>query len=205
MKQLVTAIMCLLIVLSSAVTYATGLGDTFADIEKTWNKGYKKVGPPIGSSRIVAIGISKASCIRYTTGLEGYTFGNPERAGRLEGDARGLFGANAGSNPTKQQFIKSIKELMPKDYKLLAAYSTDTPWRKEIYSFSSASFRRLPGIKDSFAYASDGMKHPVGSFMLIVNYDIDSKDRVMNFHLILGLPGEADLSGLKKIAKNSFK
>ncbi|MBI3584241.1 MAG: hypothetical protein HY096_09890 [Nitrospinae bacterium] len=188
------------------VAKKAGVGDTFTTIESVWNRGYKKEVPMGDGSKTVTIGFDKGSAFSYTTGLLGYAFGNSERAGRLEGNAKGLFGAVIGVNPTKQQFFQGIKDLMPTDFALIGAYvNKNDPlrhWKKEIYTFKSKKLSQLQGISEAFPYKQ--YKYTLGNFTLIINYDIDNEDKVANFLLFLGL-SDSNIEDMKKIDANPFK
>ncbi len=118
-------------------------------------------------------------------------FSKPPRVARLDVDSRKFF----GSMPLVSEFAKGIKVLLPLDAKMTAAHTKSSP-KKEIYAFKSASLAKLPNIKDAV------LDSPPGTFTLFVNYD---GERVVNCTISMGLPGDADLSGTKKLSKNPFK
>ena len=120
-----------------------------------------------------------------------YVFSKPPRVARLDVDARKFFGAM----PAIAEFAKNIKVLLPSDAKLTAAYTKSSP-KKQIYAFKSASLAKLPNIKDAV------LDSPPGTFTIYVNYD---GERVVNCAISMGFPGDADLSGTKKLSKNPFK
>ena len=120
-----------------------------------------------------------------------YVFSKPPRLSRIDVDSRKFFGAL----PTVTEFAKGIKPLLPTDAKLTAAYSKVSP-KKDIYTFKSASLAKLPNIKDGV------LGSPPDTFTIYVNYE---GERVLNCAISMGLPGDVDLSGAKKISKNPFK
>ena len=191
-------------------TPRAGLGDTLSEIDKAWNKGYREVFPYSGDSQSVRVGSSSKSAISYITGELGSTFGTPKRAGHLDGGTEGLFGAAPGERPTRSQFFAAITHLMPKDSKLISAYTRGQPHPEEDYIFESEWLKALPGIDQSRAYSSNPFKkglNPVGSFFLFVTYDPDRPDHVMVFQLQLGTPGLSELEGfgMTRIPNPKFK
>ncbi len=121
-----------------------------------------------------------------------YTFSKPPRVARIDVDSKKFF----GTMPAISEFVKGIKILLPSDAKLTAAYTKSSPTKKEIYAFKSASLAKLPNVKDAV------LDSPAGTFIMFVNYD---GERVVNCAISMGLPGDADLSGTKKMSKNPFK
>ncbi len=135
-------------------------------------------------------------------------FGNPPRAGAMGFNTKGLFGAAPNENPSAQQFFSGIKEMLPKDYILTSAYQNKTNYTKEIYLFASNSLKNVPGIKSYFKYQKDEVFHnpgdPIGTFMVIITYDIQDPQRIAACHIALGIP-HTDLTSMKKVRKNPFK
>ncbi|WP_173198838.1 hypothetical protein [Geobacter sp. SVR] len=124
-----------------------------------------------------------------------YVFGKPPRVSRIDIESRKFIGAV----PTVAEFVKSIKPLLPSDAKLTAARRKPAPWpngKVEIYSFKSAALAKLPNIKDAV------IDSPIGTFTAFLHFD---GDQVVNGFVVMGLPGDVDLRGAKKISKNPFK
>lgn len=173
----------ILFILLSAVfvssVYGSGLGDTVESIKREYGK---------------ALYIEETDC-----------FGSPSRAGNISGNAVGLFGAPSGVNPLSSEFFSGIKRLIPADSKLISAHRGTEPWITEIYEFKSDKLKLVPSISSALRYDKKYFKYPVGSYFLIVSYDLSNKNRVAVFHLVLGRAGEVDLSGMKKVSKNPFK
>lgn len=176
MKTLLITLLSLLAMASLAL--AAGLGDTTAAVKAEY-------GGKIQADEM-------------------WAFGKPPRAGRLDANAKGLFGASPTVNPNIQQFFNGIRRLIPSDAKLVDSYKTDGPWLKETYTFRSASLTKVPDIREATAYQKKYFNYPLGTFHMFINYDIDDKSRVANFCIVLGLPEPIDLDGMKKTKKNPF-
>lgn len=176
MKNVLLSVLVLVFVESSA--FGSGLGDPV--------EGFKR---EYGNKIQVA---------------DNYSFGKPPRIGRLDGHAKGLFGASEAANPDPQQFFAGIRTLLPPDVKLLESYKKDAQWLKEIYIFKSAMLAGVPRIREAMAYQRYLSSYPAGTCFMIVNYDRDLKNRVDSFTVVLGLPERGDLIGMKKMTKNPF-
>lgn len=121
-----------------------------------------------------------------------YVFGKPPRVARLDVNSMKFF----GEQPTQPEFAKKVRVLLPSDSKPLQAFAKSRPTKKEIYTFSSSWMARLPSIKDGV------LDSPPDTLTIYANYD---GDKVISFVVSMGLPGEVDLSGAKKLPKNPFK
>lgn len=191
------------------VSRKAGLGDTVEAIEAAWGKGYKKEAVQSDGSRNVVIGFSDNVDLGYCVKCP-ENFGDPERLGHLSGSAK-LLGSSQDKNPAKEEFFESIRDLMPKDSSLKSTYRSETPSvipgnppaRKELFNFTSSSLGVLPDVQKSLVYSQDGLREPVGSFCLAVNYDMDDPSRVYNFSLFLG-DGRYDSNVMKKVDHNPF-
>jgi hypothetical protein len=136
-----------------------------------------------------------------------YSFGNPPRVGRIDANAKGLFGALNDSNPSAKQFFKGIKKIIPSDYILIASYQKNGAYLTETYAFKSLYLKQIPGIKSAMTYQDImGFKgHPVGTFKMIINRDIKDRNLIENFIVALGMPEEVGLKNMKKVSKNPFR
>ena len=135
-------------------------------------------------------------------------FGDPPRAGAMIFNTKGLFGAAPKDNPSVQQFFTGIRDMLPRDYILTSAYQNKSNYTKEIYLFKSSSLKNVPGIRSYYRYQKDDVFHhpgdPPGTFMVIINYDINDPQRIASCHIGLGIP-HTDLTNMKKVKKNPFK
>jgi hypothetical protein len=182
------------IILFSAVSaFAVGLGDTFADFEREWNKGYRQEFKVMDSAKNIHVGKNSGQCVVYDTGLHDFN----GRVGAIWGNARGIFGAGPGQSVTRKQFMSSIRSMMPKDAKLLAKYTKNNlGYLNEILVFNSNALKKLKGIESAMAYT--GEPKNVGQFFLSISYDPGDTNKIGAFSLNLG-SGESDYWGMKKV------
>lgn len=184
MKLLLAA---LLLTFSTNV-HAAGLGDTYGDFEKQWNRGYRQEFS-LGSMTDVHVGIDKKRSLIYTKGWNDF-------AGRI-GKIQGETGLPFNSPPTVKQFMSWIRAMMPADAKLIGKYTGKYGFQKDIYIYKSASLAKMTGINKSSAYLQDAKS--IGKFFLVVNHNIDDSRYVVNFLLCLG-SGVDDIAGMKKVS-----
>lgn len=166
MNKVAAVLVCVFVAQLSVSVFAAGLGDVVKDVRAQYGN-------------------------KISLDETYYVFSKPPRVARIDIDSRKLLGAM----PTITEFVKSIKQLLPPDAKMTAAYTKSSP-KKDIYTFKSVSLAKLPDIKDAT------LDSPPGTFTMYVNYD---GDRVVNCAISMGLPGDADLSGTRKISKSPFK
>lgn len=189
----------------SSISRKAGLGDTFAAINSAWDKGFRKEfdHSPNIDSMTIQVGTSSDTHIAYSTGMLGRCFGNPERAGQIEGNTKGLFGADPGAESNKAEFYAGVQDLMPRDSVWQKSFVVEKPYKKEVVVFMSESLAKLPDIQSSFAYSS--LKGRVGTFFIIANYEPDDDTRISNFTLVLGQPNETDLTGTHQVMSNPLQ
>ncbi|UFS69589.1 hypothetical protein LPW11_17025 [Geomonas sp. RF6] len=125
-------------------------------------------------------------------------FGKPERVGHFALETRGLFGAGEDEAPSKVQFFRGIRKLMPPNFKFLAGYLRKST-AEEVYTFRSSA---LKSIESKEADAKKGTLYGSrpGTFTLVVNRDSDG-NRIATCTMHLGLP--EDFSG-GSILSNPF-
>jgi hypothetical protein len=181
-----------------------GLGCTLDDIENAWNKGYRHVSSEIG---MVRVGISEESAISYYIND---AFGDPKRAGAIDGGARGLFGAQSGQQATARQFFTGITRLMPQDSKLVCAYRSKDR-SEEIYVFKSEWLKSLPGLGECTEYKQnefypEDRPPALGTFFLDVHYQRDNPDHVALFKINVGRISQDILTqiGMLQISHPTF-
>jgi hypothetical protein len=185
----------LLSIFTVTQAFALGLGSTFTDIENHWNKGYREQ----FSIGTVQVGENQHHYIEY---MSIDFFGAPKRATHLGGPACGLFPGTI-NNPSAIQFFKKIKSLIPYDSKLISSFKRNSNYLSETYNFRSSSLAGMKSIKNASAYQTEfGIKgDPIGTFQVIVNYEMGRSDRVLHYTIALGL----DHSDSGRITKNPFK
>lgn len=192
-----------MLVISVVALHAAGLGSTQQDFETEWYRGYKKIFPFADMGQNIHIGAASDIYLSYITGDAGHSFGNPPRIGMIQGPGCGVIMDNS-LPPEAILFFEDVKKLLPPKSRLVAAYKIRHPFLTEKYVFKSAWLSRLPGISQVNPYQSFmGIKgEPVGTFQLIVNYNIKDSRLVENFTLALG---RDDMEGMKRISKNPFR
>ncbi len=197
--QLLTIVILLM---SVSKLFAAGLGSTYAEFDAQWNKGYRQSFSFAGSAQKIHIGRNPQLYLSYITGIEGHCFGNPPRIGHIDGTGSSVF-MDKTVSPTAGLFFDRVNKLLPPGSKLVGAYRSVQPYIVEKYVFKSSWLARLRGIKAATPYQSMfGFKgEPVGTFQLIITYDINDSARVANFTLALG---KDDMEGMKRIKKNPF-
>lgn len=178
-RHLLWAVTVTTMLLHVPIVYGFGLGDLVQEINAKY-----------GGS----IPVDKQDC-----------YGNPPRVGALYFDTKGLFGSPPNMRPLASQFFPGIRDLIPSDAKLTASYIRKSNYIKELYVFKSEQLKQKPGIKTAPRYQKELWNNPVGTFFMIVNYDVDKTGRVVNSLISLGLPAEVEFSNMKKMSKNPFK
>jgi len=180
------------------ISKRAGLGDTFSFIESAWDYKDRRELP-----FSVKLEIGNGCELIYGIGCEGYSFGDPERAGRLEANSESCFGAEHNENPTATQFFQGIKDLMPSDSVLVKAFvKKEGTFKKEIYCFQSKRLSSAPGIKESCAYHQS--PEAIGNFSLYLNYELGNDNNVANYLLALGSPAEVGLHETKPFSPKHF-
>jgi hypothetical protein len=194
MRPFILSLIFSLVFLSFTITaWAAGLGSTFLEFEREWNRGYRQEYKMMDSAKRIHVGKNSDQCVIYDTGLHDFN----GRVGAIWANARGIFGASPGQSATRKQFMTSIRSMMPADSKLLAKYSSRKPgYLNEIYVFKSENLKKLKGIESAVSYT--GEPRTVGQFFISVSYDPDDSNKVGCFSLNLG-SGESDYWGMKKV------
>jgi hypothetical protein len=161
---------------------AAGLGGTTSDLEKRFNRGYRQEFPIGDAMARVQIGIDDRCYVEYIK--------DPEyrRVDRITGPGGALM-LFCGENPSFYEFIEAVKELIPRDARLVSAFRESSSNVTDTYNFKSAALAKSPGIKKASAHQGVlGIKgDPVGTFKLRVDRDIKNKERVAVFSLALGI------------------
>lgn len=116
--------------------------------------------------------------------------GKTERVVDFDLETRGLFGAGEGEIPSKSQFFRGIRKLMPRNFKFLAGYLRKSR-AEEVYTFRSNQLKAVPAPKPSDQPGRRYQERP-GTFTLVVNHD-SADGRVVTCTMHLGLP--EDFSG----------
>jgi len=152
---------------------------------------------------VIRVGKSQELSIAYSTGAYGHEFGDPPRVGLIEAEARGLVFGAPGAHTSRAAFFRAVRQLIPEDSKVLAAYTGNVGWKQELFVMRSASLAKQPGIGESSGYFH-GKASDFGTFMLFVSGLSDDNGSVGTFLLALGKPNDADTSGLHKVRIDSL-
>ena len=191
-------IISVLILFAQSVN-AAGLGSTTLDFERGFNKGYRQEFPLGDGMAHVQIGTDDRCYLEYMK--------DPEypRIYRIAGPGGGVL-LSCGVNPQFYKFVEAVKELMPRDARLISAFrKTSYNITEDSYNFKSSSLTKSPGIKKASAYQSIfGIKgDPVGTFKLHLTRDVNNKERVAVFSLAFGIYERPDHA--VTIKENPFK
>jgi hypothetical protein len=119
--------------------WAAGLGSSYAEFEREWNKGYREVFQLSEGMKEVHVGFHDRRCLSYGDGF--YAFSR--RIGIINGNTNGLFGAPDKTLPTKTQFFQGIKHMIPSDSKLISKYRRKRGYVTETFIFKSSSLAQM--------------------------------------------------------------
>lgn len=160
-----------------------GLGDAIQSIDNEWGKKYRNQ----DKSGITFVGESEEQGFAYDT-ADIHNYGNPQRAGRLSGIAKNMWGVLKDEYPLKYDFYNGIKDLMPKDFRLVKTYKKDN---KYLFELNSVLLSRTQGIDSAFVYNSkfnESVK--LGDFTLIVFEDSNNSSEINSWTLLIGKSNE---------------
>ena len=186
------------------VCQKAGLGDTFDEIDRAWGVYKKKA----ESGNRFKVGPSENQTFAYDTQF-GHPFGNPPRAGSIDGVTKNWWCKEGEEFPNKQAFFNGIKDFMPREFSLIKTYyreEKDLNCGTYIFLCNSSTLANVPDIEKAWNYNKKYYHNPkIGNFVLYVHERINDTNHIDPWYMVIASEvSKVDIEHAKEINYNPW-